>query len=316
MQRQLARLGRVLVMICLVLVGVIFLMGMLHGYSLVEALLSSVSLAVAAVPEGLPAVVTTTLALGLQRMVKRNALVRKLPSVETLGCVSVICSDKTGTLTRNEMMVRELVAGGIRYRVSGSGYTPEGEFFRLMSDNEQAVKLTDNHDAQLALRVAAYCNHAVVQPSKNEKSWIVVGDPTEGALVVLAMKGGLLLREQKPQVLQELPFDSERKAMSVLLRDDSGHCIQYTKGAPERILERCGSERSDNIVIPLTEVRRQEIAQANAEMAARAGLDAAPAATVHGVDVVLVAGQCGHWTGGIACCRWNGGVRLWLPPRT
>ncbi len=270
LQRQLARLGRVLVMICLVLVGVIFLLGMLHGDSLVEALLSSVSLAVAAVPEGLPAVVTTTLALGLQRMVKRNALVRKLPSVETLGCVSVICSDKTGTLTRNEMMVRELEAGGIRYRVSGSGYTPEGEFFRLTSDSEQAVKLADNHDAQLALRVAAYCNHAEVQPSKNEKSWIVVGDPTEGALVVLAMKGGLLLREQKPQVLQELPFDSERKAMSVLLRDDSGHCIQYTKGAPERILERCVSERRDNNVIPLTEARRLEIAQANVEMASRA----------------------------------------------
>lgn len=227
LQRQLARLGRVLVIICLMLVGVIFLLGMLHGYSLVEALLSSVSLAVAAVPEGLPAVVTTTLALGLQRMVKRNALVRKLPSVETLGCVSVICSDKTGTLTRNEMMVRELEAGGIRYRVSGSGYTPQGEFFKVASGNEEAIKLTGNHDVQLALRVAAYCNHAEVQPSKDEKNWNVVGDPTEGALVVLAMKGGLLLREQKPQVLQELPFDSDRKAMSVLLSGDSGHCIEW-----------------------------------------------------------------------------------------
>ena len=113
----------------------IFLLGLLHGKSWFESMLSSVSLAVAAVPEGLPAVVTTALALGLQRMAKRNALVRKLPSVETLGCVSVICSDKTGTLTHNEMTVRVLLAGGVEYRVTGSGYSPEGEFFKVSSDS-------------------------------------------------------------------------------------------------------------------------------------------------------------------------------------
>ncbi|MEX0726433.1 MAG: calcium-translocating P-type ATPase, SERCA-type [Planctomycetaceae bacterium] len=269
LQRQLAKLGRALVIICLVLVGVVFLLGVLHGNSWIEALLSSVSLAVAAVPEGLPAVVTTALALGLQRMARRNALVRKLPSVETLGCVSVICSDKTGTLTHNEMTVRELLAGGARYRVSGSGYAPLGEFYEVSSGDERPVKLTDE-DGQTALRVAAYCNHAQVQPGKTEGTWNVIGDPTEGALVVLAMKGGLTSRERMPRVVQQLPFDSDRKAMSVLLKDDSGRRVQYTKGAPEGILANCVSERRENQDIELTDERRRAIMQANVEMASRA----------------------------------------------
>ena len=269
LQRQLAKLGRVLVIICLVLVGIIFLLGLLHGNSWFEALLSSVSLAVAAVPEGLPAVVTTALALGLQRMAKRHALVRKLPSVETLGCVSVICSDKTGTLTHNEMTVRELLAGGVQYRVTGSGYAPEGEFFKVSSESEQPVKLTDE-DGQAALRVAAYCNHAQVQPGKTEGDWDVIGDPTEGALIVMATKGGLTSDDNKPEVVQELPFDADRKAMSVLIKDDSGHRVQYTKGAAAGILEKCVSERRDNQVIPLTADRRREIIEANVEMASRA----------------------------------------------
>ena len=269
LQLQLAKLGRTLVIICLVLVGIIFLLGLLHGKSWLDTLLSSVSLAVAAVPEGLPAVVTTALALGLQRMARRNALVRKLPSVETLGCVSVICSDKTGTLTHNEMTVRELLAGGIQYRVTGSGYAPQGEFFKVSPDSEQPVKLTDE-DAQVALRVAAYCNHAQVQPGETEGTWNVIGDPTEGALIVLATKGGVTSDDKKPEVVQELPFDAERKAMSVLLKDESGHRVQYTKGAPEGILEKCDSERRDNKVIELTDERRRELIQANVEMASRA----------------------------------------------
>ena len=269
LQRQLAKLGRALVIICLVLVGVIFLLGLLHGNSWFEAMLSSVSLAVAAVPEGLPAVVTTALALGLQRMAKRHALVRKLPSVETLGCVSVICSDKTGTLTHNEMTVRELLAGGIQYRVTGSGYAPEGEFFKVASGDEQPVTLTDE-DGQAALRVAAYCNHAQVQPGKTKGDWEVIGDPTEGALIVLATKGGLSSSDKKPEVVQELPFDADRKAMSVLRKDDSGHRVQYTKGAPAGILEKCVSERRDNQVIALTDERRRAITEANVEMASRA----------------------------------------------
>jgi Ca2+-transporting ATPase len=269
LQLQLAKLGRTLVIICLVLVGIIFLLGLLHGKSWFDTLLSSVSLAVAAVPEGLPAVVTTALALGLQRMSRRNALVRKLPSVETLGCVSVICSDKTGTLTHNEMTVRELQVGGVQYRVTGSGYAPQGEFLKVSPDSEQPVKLT-GEDAQVALRVAAYCNHTQVQPGKTEGTWDVIGDPTEGALIVLATKGGVTTDDKKPEVVQELPFDADRKAMSVLLKDESGHRVQYTKGAPEGILEKCISERRDNKELPLTDERRREIIGANGEMASRA----------------------------------------------
>jgi Ca2+-transporting ATPase len=269
LQRQLAKLGRALVIICLVLVGIIFLLGLLHGNPWFEVLLTSVSLAVAAVPEGLPAVVTTALSLGLQRMTKRHALVRKLPSVETLGCVSVICSDKTGTLTHNEMTVRELLAGGVRYRVTGSGYSPEGEFFKAATGDEQPVKLTDE-DGQAVLRVAAYCNYAQVQPGKTAGDWNVIGDPTEGALIVLATKGGLSSRDKKPEILQELPFDADRKAMSILIKADSGQRVQYTKGAPAGILEKCVSERRDNQVVALTDDHRRAIAEANVEMASRA----------------------------------------------
>ena len=134
LQRRLAELGKVLLVVCLAVVAVIFLLQLLRGDDLLEAFLLSVSLAVAAVPEGLPAVVTLALALGLQRMVRRNALIRKLPSVETLGSVTVICSDKTGTLTRNEMTVREVVAGGQRYRVTGAGYVPRGQFLKSRAE--------------------------------------------------------------------------------------------------------------------------------------------------------------------------------------
>ncbi len=269
LQLQLVKLGRTLVIVCLVLVGVIFLLGLLHGKSWVDILMSSVSLAVAAVPEGLPAVVTMSLALGLQRMAKRHALVRKLPSVETLGCVSVICTDKTGTLTHNQMTARELLAGGVHYHVTGSGYAPDGEFFKVSSDQQPAVKLT-HADGRMALRVAAYCNHAQVQPGETEGTWDVIGDPTEGALIVMATKGGLVASDQKPEVVQELPFDADRKAMSVLVKDDSGQRVQYTKGAPERLLEKCVRERRDNQVIPLTDQRRREVLETNDEMASRA----------------------------------------------
>jgi P-type Ca2+ transporter type 2C len=269
LQKQLAKLGQSLVIVCLVLVGVIFLLSLLRGEKLLTAILTSVSLAVAAVPEGLPAVVTMALALGLQRMVKRNALIRKLPSVETLGCVTVICSDKTGTLTRNEMTVREVVAGGSRFRVTGAGYAPHGEFLEMDASGEHPLAAV-NEDLSLVLRIGALCNHAQLQPGETSNSWKIVGDPTEAALVVLARKAGISRDGQAVSIVNELPFDSERKAMSVVLREAAGGVVQYTKGAPESVLPQCRQERRGGQIVELTDERRAEILRGGQEMAGRA----------------------------------------------
>ncbi len=263
LQRRLAELGKVLILVCLAIVSVIFVLQLLRGGALLDVLLLSVSLAVAAVPEGLPAVVTIALALGLQRMVRRNALVRKLPSVETLGSVTVICSDKTGTLTRNEMTVREIVLGSGRYRVTGVGYAPRGEFLR---ENDERAEQTA--DLIQALTIGAHCNSARVTPRGDGEDWQVIGDPTEGALLVAALKA-----EVEPvdhHVLVEIPFDSERKMMSVVVAKPDGTAMMYAKGAPEVILARCAAEQRDGKIEPLTEARRTALADANADMAARA----------------------------------------------
>ncbi len=268
LQRRLAELGKVLVLVCLVIVVVIFGLQIARGGKLLETLLISVSLAVAAVPEGLPAVVTLTLALGLQRMVKRNALVRKLPSVETLGSVTVICSDKTGTLTRNEMTVREIAVGEDRFDVTGGGYAPHGEFLKR---GESRCHPRDEADLMQVLTTAALCNNATVSPRGDESNtWQVIGDPTEGALIVAAMKAGISARDRNQHVLYEIPFDSERKAMSVVLRGADGSQTMYTKGAPEVLLAKCVSERRGGRVEPLSNDRRQEIMRSNSEMAGRA----------------------------------------------
>src|SRR5262245_31036417 len=172
LQRRLAELGKLLVIVCLVLVAIVFALQLSRGGNLLEVFLVSVSLAVAAVPEGLPAVVTLTLALGLQRMVARNALVRKLPSVETLGSVTVICTDKTGTLTRNEMTVRSIVVGTREFKVTGTGYQPRGE---LQPQSDDANDAGNDPDLHLLLTIAAYCNNAKLMPpgEKNEQ-WQVI----------------------------------------------------------------------------------------------------------------------------------------------
>jgi Ca2+-transporting ATPase len=283
LQRRLAELGKVLVAVCLVIVGVIFALQLFRGGELLEVFLTAVSLAVAAVPEGLPAVVTLALALGLQRMVRRNALVRKLPSVETLGSVTVVCSDKTGTLTRNEMTVRELVAGGARYRVTGAGYAPRGAFFAVPQPSCAAtgeaaaaaggprVDPESQPDLLAALTIAARCNNASVSPrGDNSDNWQVVGDPTEGALVVAALKAGLAPNNRAHHVLYEIPFDSERKAMSVVMRVPESGAIMYTKGAPEVLLAQCVAARQAGQAVPLGDGWRAQIMRDNAEMAGRA----------------------------------------------
>jgi Ca2+-transporting ATPase len=274
LQKRLAELGKVLVFVCLGIVVVIFGMQLARGGKPLEMLLVSVSLAVAAVPEGLPTVVTLTLALGLQRMVKRGALVRKLPSVETLGSVTVICSDKTGTLTRNEMTVREIIAGGKPYRVTGGGYAPHGQFFPNLhgeSATESPITPHDDSDLVQVLTTAARCNNATVSPRGDDAdSWQVIGDPTEGALIVAALKAGIESRVPEQHVLFEIPFDSERKTMSVVFQGRDSQRVMHSKGAPEMILAKCIAERRGGQVSPLTDERRREIMHANAEMAGRA----------------------------------------------
>jgi P-type Ca2+ transporter type 2C len=274
LQRRLAELGRMLLYVVLAIVLVMFLVQMFRGEKLAESLLLSVSLAVAAVPEGLSAVVTVALALGLQRMAKRNALIRRLPSVETLGAVTIICSDKTGTLTRNEMTVREIHAGGKRYEVTGGGYEPSGDFRRWTGSDGQAATVDPRSEPDLlqALTVGAWCNHAqVTRGPDGMSSWEVVGDPTEGALVVAAMKAGIDVTDRERRIVHELPFSSDRKAMSVVARPgDDAQLFMYTKGAPEVVLQKCVAELVDGQQHPLTDPRRQEILQSAHAMAERA----------------------------------------------
>lgn len=272
LQRRLAELGKILVAVCLVIVAIIFVMELIHGRNLLDVLLTSVSLAVAAVPEGLPAVVTLALALGLQRMVQRNALVRKLPSVETLGSVTVICSDKTGTLTKNEMTVREIQTAATRFQVTGVGYAPRGEFLEVDPNRAEprAIDPQQNSDLVQLLTIAARCNNAKVNPVGDNDEWTVLGDPTEGALIVIALKAGLSVDDPTHSLIYEIPFDSERKRMSVVIRQAADSFALLTKGAPESVLQRCHQELVSGTIVPLTEARRLKIQQVNAEMASRA----------------------------------------------
>ncbi len=277
LQIRLRQLGRVLVVVCLALVAVIFTLQVLRGGDIFEVFLLSVSLAVAAVPEGLPAVVTIALALGLRRMVERNALVRRLPSVETLGSVTVICSDKTGTLTKNEMTVREIRTPDSAFSVTGVGYAPSGKFLRRAEDSssrsdeagESEVTLGDAGDLARLLTVAARCNNASVHPTAGAKTWQVIGDPTEGALVVAALKARLEAAQVRRPTLFEIPFDSERRAMSVVVEEEPGRPVLYTKGAVEAVVARCTSEHRGGRIEPLDDERRRAILAEASEMASR-----------------------------------------------
>ena len=240
--RQIAEFGRWLSAIIVLLAGVTFGIGYLvQGYTAIETFLAAVALAVAAIPEGLPAIMTITLAIGVQRMAGRNAIIRRLPAVETLGSVTTICSDKTGTLTRNEMTVRSVVTGEAEYEVTGVGYTPDGAFHR--AGNEVSPAEDDPVLAQL-LRGVALCNEAALYRSGD--GWRLEGDPTEGALVVAALKGGFQRRELDgayPRV-DVIPFESSYKFMVTLHHDHAGGGMLVMKGAPERVLAACTQERT------------------------------------------------------------------------
>ncbi len=279
LERRLHALGRILIVVCLAIVSVVFAMQWWRHGNFIDAFLLSVSLAVAAVPEGLPAVVTIALALGLRRMARRNALVRKLPSVETLGSVTVICSDKTGTLTRNEMTVRELVVGDARYLMSGAGYAPTGEFRRAAADereaaNESSAAAIDpaaEPDLHRALLAGAWCNNAqLVAPGEKGSDWTVIGDPTEGALLVVARKAGIAELPRDTALVHEIPFDSTRKMMSVVVDDERDGRILYAKGAPEVLLQACVALEQGRQPAPLDAGRREAFLAQALEMAGRA----------------------------------------------
>ncbi len=274
LQRELDRTGKVLglvvVAIALVMIVTIILVEDVEGASaLFDVLILGVALAVAAVPEGLPAVVTAVLSIGVQRMARRNAIVRHLAAVETLGSASVIASDKTGTLTKNEMTVRVAVTASGRVTFEGSGYAPSGEVRR---DGEGAIDGRLRAELERALAVADRANNADVH--ERDGRWMVQGDPTEGALLVAARKGGLsseTLAEQLPRV-GEVPFSSERKLMSTVHRDAErpDHGIVFTKGAPDVLLARCNREMVGDERRPLTAARRAEILQTNDGLAGQA----------------------------------------------
>jgi P-type Ca2+ transporter type 2C len=252
---------------CLALSGLLFARGMIHGgRTWHELLLEAVSLAVAAIPEGLPAITTITLALGMQRMARRGAIIRKLAAVETLGSASVICTDKTGTLTQNEMTVREVYAGGERYTVSGAGYDPKGE---VTGANGKAVHNPGGPLGDLLASVAL-CNNAILQ--MRDGAWRVQGDPTEGALLTLAAKGGVS-REfvaSSNQIVKELPFDSDRKRMTIVAFDAMGREIVHSKGSADVLVPLCARYEAADGPRPLDDAARKAILDQNDRMSSQA----------------------------------------------
>jgi Ca2+-transporting ATPase len=274
LQKELDRTGKLLGIIVLVIaaivVATIIVVEDVHGFAaIVDTLILGVALAVAAVPEGLPAVVTAVLALGVQRMVKRNAIVRKLPAVETLGSATVIASDKTGTLTKNEMTVRTVVTASGQAHLSGIGYSPVGE---LDQAGELALSPALQAEVEHTLRAADRANNAVLQ--EKEGRWLVQGDPTEGALIVAAHKAGLQTEalDQRFERVGEVPFSSERKLMSTIHQDaqHQERLLAFTKGAPDVLLARCSHELVGQEARSLTQARREAIRAVNEQLTGEA----------------------------------------------
>ena len=271
LQENLAKVAKVLARIALAIVVVIVGVGLLRGQALLDMVIFGIALAVAIVPEALPAVVTISLALRVQRMARRNALVRRLPAVETLGSVSVICSDKTGTLTKDEMTVRKILVSGKLLDVSGAGYQPEGVF------THDGQRVEPSGALAVLLQAAALASDArLLRPERNTGEdgalpWRIKGDPTEGALIVAAAKAGLdksRLEENFPRI-NEIPFTSETKRMTTLHGVKNGQ-VAYAKGAPEVILRSCSAALHDDGVVPLDTSFREMILAAARGMAEHA----------------------------------------------
>ncbi|MEH2072870.1 MAG: cation-translocating P-type ATPase [Nostoc sp.] len=289
LQQRMTQLGNVLVTGSLILVAIVVVGGVIKdgGFKNIQELLEvSLSMAVAVVPEGLPAVITVTLALGTQRMVRQNALIRKLPAVETLGSVTTICSDKTGTLTQNKMVVQSVFTNDKTFRVTGEGYAPTGDF----QLNGQKISLEESPEIPALSVACVVCNDSVLQKEQGE--WAILGDPTEGALVTLAGKAGIEKDQWNSKLprVAEFPFSSERKRMSVISQVEgvatgeassrdvdpaisgflqSEPYLMFTKGSPELILARSTQIHLGDDTAPLTEAQRQQVLTENDLMASK-----------------------------------------------
>ncbi|MEM0003597.1 MAG: cation-translocating P-type ATPase, partial [Thermoproteota archaeon] len=263
LERRMNTIGKWLIAFSLSVCGVVAFLGILRGNPLIEMILWGISLAVAAVPEALPAVVTGSLAIGMYEMAKRKAIVKRLPAVETLGCTSVICSDKTGTMTKGEMTVKKIYVSGKFFDVSGSGYEPKGSFYFY---NEK-VDLNQERDLYLLLKFAALCNDAKL--IYENKVWRIIGDTTEGALVVAARKAGITEEELNVyKRVNEIQFTSERKRMTTIhVAPEGEKLVAIMKGAPEVVVTKCNYVIENGNIKILTEEKMAEILKVNENMA-------------------------------------------------
>lgn len=266
LQRNVSRLGRYIGVLVLGIIVILILTGLAKGYSFEDMFALGVSAAVSLIPEGLPVMVTVVLALGMRRMAQRHALIRKLPAVETMGAVTVICSDKTGTLTESEMTLRQIHLSGRTIEITGVGYRPEGDFL----ENGQRIDPQKDDNLLLALEISALCNDSTLK-SQGDK-YELIGDPTEGALLVAALKAGLTqkaLQEKMPR-LAEMPFSSEKRYMATLHPCQGGKAITYVKGSVDRVLAMSRKVLENGISVELSEAKKDEIENINLKMASKA----------------------------------------------
>lgn len=267
LQKKLDQLGKYLGIACIVVCGLVFGIGIFQGRDLLQMFMVSISLAVAAIPEGLPAIVTIVLALGMNRMVRRNAIVKKLLAVETLGCTTVICSDKTGTLTQNEMTVVKAYTDGKTFDVTGTGYEPKGEF----KVGDLSISSGDSVNLNTLISIAALCNDAMLE--ETPEGYRVVGDPTEGALITLAGKGGLYRDEinNKYSRIEEIPFDSDRKMMTTFHKNFlPNKLVSFTKGAPDIVISRCENIYLNGEIVPFTAELKKGLLDINSKFSREA----------------------------------------------
>ncbi|MDD4570274.1 MAG: HAD-IC family P-type ATPase, partial [Tepidanaerobacteraceae bacterium] len=272
LQKRLELLGKQLVILCLAICAIVALLGVVRGETIYDMFLFGVSLAVAAIPEGLPAIVTVVLTLGVQRMIRKKAIIRRLSAVETLGCATVICSDKTGTLTENRMCVRKIHTGGETIIITGTGYKIEGEFLA------QDGKLLKNLPIEVKelMKIGVSCNNARINREVNNifgaiignKELVPYGDPTEIAILVAGLKAKIVKEDidKNYERIREIPFDSDRKRMSVIVKSRRGEIFLFTKGAPEVLLSLCENLEDKGQIRPITKKDEKNIRAINENM--------------------------------------------------